>query len=79
MVSSKLGSKMRTAKNGIELSSVDIDEESQRGLKGKKEIHVQTTWSTRSVSRHSPEGSPSPELDGRVEKGVHHEMIGGAF
>jgi hypothetical protein len=51
LVSSRLGSKLRSGNHGIELSSVD---EEARGGK-PKEIRVQTTWVTETTTGGSPE------------------------
>ncbi|PMD33685.1 hypothetical protein L207DRAFT_589244 [Hyaloscypha variabilis F] len=51
LVSSRLGSKLRSGNHGIELSSVD---EETRGGK-PKEIRVQTTWVTETTTGGSPE------------------------
>ena len=53
LVSLKLGSKLRTGNNRIELSSLD---EESRG-RNEKEIRVQTTWVTETTLKGSPERS----------------------
>jgi hypothetical protein len=63
ILSTKLGSKLRTGNNGIELSSADgLDEEPSRK---QKEIRVQTTWVTETTVKGSLERGPREELGER--------------
>jgi len=63
ILSTKLGSKLRTGNNGIELSSADgLDEEPSRK---QKEIRVQTTWVTETTVKGSLERGPWEELGER--------------
>lgn len=64
LVSSKLGSKLRTGNNGIELSSLD---EESRGQNEKKEIRVQTTWATEITAKDSQDNDSREELGERSQ------------
>jgi hypothetical protein len=63
LVSLKLGSKLRTGNNGIELSS--LDEESQG--RNEKEIRVQTTWATEITAKDSQDKGSREALGERSQ------------
>jgi hypothetical protein len=62
-VSLKLGSKLRTGNNRIELSSLD---EESRG-RNEKEIRVQTTWATEITAKDSQDRPQREELGERSQ------------
>jgi len=73
LVSSRLGSRLRSGNHGIELSSVD---EEARGGK-PKEIRVQTTWVTETTIGGSPERGMHEKYGGWSESradGSHESL-----